>query len=145
MPTFGICALSPDSIGPPPMTSSCFFSLNCWGGIYLWRPKSLSINAMAVTPQWISACVGISWSFMVNEQVITTIFPFIDPSNTFTLLTERCEIPNHFKAFKTKLFPSTEEPSFINWPNLFPIPRNLSRFLLPLPLLPSPSTCEPSP
>jgi len=50
----------------------------------------------------------------VNVQVMTKLFPSIDPSNTSTLLTERREIPKHFKAFKTKLLPSTEEPSFFN-------------------------------
>jgi hypothetical protein len=36
--------------------------------------------------------------------------PSIDPSNTSTLLTDNREIPKHFKAFKTKLFPSTKAP-----------------------------------
>jgi hypothetical protein len=48
---------------------------------------------------------------MVNVQVITKCFPSIDPSNTSTLLTDNRKIPKHFKAFKTKLFPSTKEQS----------------------------------
>jgi hypothetical protein len=67
---------------------------------------------------------------MVNEQVITKCLPSIDPSNTSTLLTDNGEIPEHFKAFKTKRFPSTKAPSCIGCPILFPIPWNLPRFLL---------------
>jgi hypothetical protein len=66
---------------------------------------------MPVAPQSISAFVGISWIFSVNEQVITKCLPSIDLSNTSTLLTDNREIPKHFKAFKTKLFPSTKVPS----------------------------------
>jgi hypothetical protein len=66
---------------------------------------------MPVAPQTISACVGISWLFTVNEQVITKCLPSIDPSNTSTLQTDNREIPKHFKALKTKLFPSTKMPS----------------------------------
>jgi len=97
---------------------------------------------MPVAPQSISACVGISWLFTVNVQVITKCFPSIDHSNTSTLLTDKCEIPKHLKPSQTQLLLSTEEPSFFNWPNLFPIPQNLSRFLLPLPPLQPPYTSE---
>jgi hypothetical protein len=66
---------------------------------------------MPVAPQSISAFVGISWIFSVNEQVITTCLPSIHPSNTSALLTDNREIPKRFKAFKTKDFPSTKAPS----------------------------------
>ena len=42
---------------------------------------------MPVAPQSISACVGISWLFMVNEQVITKCLPSIDPSTRTLLIT----------------------------------------------------------
>jgi hypothetical protein len=66
---------------------------------------------MAVAPQSINACVGISWLFTVKEQVITKCLPSIDPPNTSTLLIDNREIPKHFKAFKAKLFQSTKAPS----------------------------------
>jgi len=93
--------------------------------------KSESWNAMPVAPQSISASVDISWLFMVNMQIITKCFPSIDLSNTSTLLPDNRKIPKHFKAFKAKLFRSTKTPSCLGWPNLFPIPRNLSWSLLP--------------
>jgi len=130
IPTLAVCILSHDSIGLPSITSTCLLSLSSWRGIWWWRTKSWSINAMPVALQSISACVGISWSFMVNVQVITKCFPFINPSNTSTLLTERRNIPKHFKAFKTKLYPSTKTPSFLGWIILFPIPQNFPWFLL---------------
>jgi len=127
IPSGAMCVICPDSIDLPLITSTCLRFLSSWSGIWWWRAKSSSINTMPVAPQSISAFVGISWLFTVNVQVITTCCPSIDPSNTSTLLTERREIPEHFKAFKTKLLPSTEEQSFFNWPVLFPIPWNLSR------------------
>ena len=130
-----IYVISPDSMGLPSITSSCHFSFNSWSGIWWWRAMSWSINAMPVAPQSINACVGISRSFTVNVQVITKCFPSIDPSNTSTLLTERREIPKHFKALKSKLLPSTAEPSFFNCPALLLIHRNLSRSLFPWLLL----------
>jgi hypothetical protein len=59
---------------------------------------------MPVAPQSISACVGISWLFTVNNQVITKCLPSVDPSNTSTLLTDNREIPKHFKAFEKNFF-----------------------------------------
>jgi len=81
--------------------------------------------------QSIIACVGISWLFTVNERVITKCLPSIVPSNPCTLLTDNREIPKHFKAFKTQLFPSAKAPSGFGWPILFPIPRDLPQFFLP--------------
>jgi len=46
-----------------------------------------------------------------------------------TLLTDWCEIPKHFKAFKAKLFQSIKEQSFFYWTDYFPIPRNLCQVL----------------
>jgi hypothetical protein len=66
---------------------------------------------MPVAPQSINACGGISWLFMVNEQVMTKWLPCIDPFDTSILLNDSREIPEHFKPFKTKLFPSTKRPS----------------------------------
>jgi len=47
---------------------------------------------MPIASQSITACVGISWSFMVNVQVITKCLPSIDHSNTSTLLTDNGKI-----------------------------------------------------
>jgi len=125
MPTLAIWVISPDSLGLPSITLTCFVAFGSSRGIWWWRAKSWSINAMPVAPQSISAFIGISWLFTVNVQVITKCFPSFDPSNTSTLLTDNCEIPKHFKGFETKLFLSTKAPSCLSWPNLFPIPWNL--------------------
>jgi len=143
MPTLLMCLISRDLMGLPSITSTYFLCSHCWSGTWWWWTKSISINAMPVAPQSMSTCVCISWLFMVNVQIITKCFTSIDPSNTFTLLTERPEMPKHFKAFETKLFPLTKEPSFINWPEFFLIPQNLTRFLLLRPRLQPPQLSEP--
>jgi len=48
---------------------------------------------------------------MANVQVITNYFPAIDPSKTSTLVTDKCEIPKHFKALEIKHCWSIKEPS----------------------------------
>ena len=96
IPTLAICEISPDSVDLPSIASTCRFSFISWSVIWWWGAKSWSINAMPVAPQSISACVGISWSFTVNVQVLTECFPSIDPANTSTLLSDKHEIPKHF-------------------------------------------------
>jgi hypothetical protein len=131
MPTLAICVIFPDSMGLPSMTSIFHFWVNSWRGIWWWRANSWSINAIPVALQSINACVGISWLFTVNVQDITKCFLSIDPSDTSTLLTDPREIPKHFKACKTTLFPSTKAPFCVGWHNLFPIPWSHPGFLLP--------------
>jgi len=96
--------MSPDSMGLPWITSTCCSSYHSCNDIWWLRTQSWSINAMPVAAQSIRACVGICSLFVVNMQVITKCFPSIDCFNTSTLLTERRNIPEHFKAFKAKLF-----------------------------------------
>jgi len=144
IPILAICVMSPDSMGLLSITSTCHFSFRSWSGMWWWWANSWSINAMPVAPQSIRAFGGISWLCTVNVQGITKYFPAIDPSDTSTFLTDQCQIPIHFKGSKTQLLLSIEEPSFFNWLALFPIPRNRSRFLLPLLLLQPPWTSEPS-
>jgi len=85
---------------------------------------------MPIAQQSISICVDISSLFTCNVQVITKCFASIDPSNTSTLLTDKHEIPKHFEASETRLVLSTEEPSWCDWLDHFPIPPNLFIFLL---------------
>ena len=137
-PTLAICVISLDSMDLLSITSISHFYFNSCSGIWWWWAKSWSKNTMPVAPQSVSAYVGISWIFTVNVQVIIECFPSIDPSNTSTLLTERFEIPKHFKAYKTNHFPSIKMPSIFHWPNLFLIPWSLTQFLLPWLLLQPP-------
>jgi len=67
---------------------------------------------------------------MVNVQIITQSLPSIDLSNTPTLQTDNCEIPNHLKVYETKLFPLAKKPSLLGLSNLFPILWNLTWFQL---------------
>ena len=126
---------SADSIGLPSISTTCRFAVSSGSGNPCWLAKSSAKNAMRVAPLSIRACVGISWSFTVNVQVITKCFPSIVPSNTFTLQTDIREIPEHFIAFNTQLCLSTEEPSLFNWLAIFPIPWSLSQLLLSFLLL----------
>ena len=125
MPTLAICVISHDSISLPLITWTCFLSFSSWRGIWWWRAKSWCINAMPIAPQSISVYIGISWSIMINVQVITKCLPSIDSSNISTLLTDNREIPKHFKAYTTKLFLSTNAPSCSGCANLFPIRTSL--------------------
>jgi len=124
------CAISPDSISLPLMTSTCCISVNPRSGDRWWRTQSWSMNAMSIAPQSISTSIITSCSFTVSIQIITNWFPSIDPSNTSTLLTDKCDIPKHRTAFKRKLLSSTEQPSSSDWLDPILVPWNLSRFLL---------------
>jgi len=132
IPILPIYAISPNSIGLLLMTSTCCFSYDSCNTVWWWPVKSWSMNGMPIAPQPISPSVVICLIFMLNVQVITKCSLPIDPSNTSTLLTERPKITKHFTAFDTKLFTSTQEPSFFNWLNLVPNPWNLYWFLLHL-------------
>jgi len=141
MPTLAICIMSPHLICITSMASICLLSFQFWSAIWWSWVKSWSINSIPVTLQSISTCVGISWLFIFNVQVITKCFPSTVPSNTSTLLSERHEIPKDFEAFETRVCPSANKPSCFDSLNLFPIPWNLSQFLpLQKPLQPPPTS-----
>jgi len=109
-----------------------FLSFTSWSGIWWWGAKLWSRNSMPAALQLISACVGTSWLFTVNVQVITKYFFSVDPSNPSTLPTERHDIPKYSEVFEIQLFLSVKGPSFFDWPILVPIPRNLSPFVHPI-------------
>jgi len=135
IPSSAMCQISSESIGLPSITWTSGFSFYSWSDIWWYHTQSWFRITMPGAKQYSRACVGISWLFAVNVQVITKCFPFLDLSNTSTLLTDKREIPKHVKQFGTTLLLSTEEPSLFPWLALFPIPWNLSRLLLPLPPL----------
>jgi len=141
IPTLALCLMSPDSKCLPSMTLILGLSCNSSNGIWWWRAKSGSIYPMPEAPQPMSTCVSICWLFTVNVQVITKCFSSIVSSDTSTLLTERCKIAKHLKAFKAILFLSTKTPSILNWPNHFPVIQKLTWFLLGLRQLQLPSSC----
>jgi len=110
---FTRCVKWAGSIGLLSITSTCHFSCSSCNGIYWVWAQYWSLNAMPVALQLIIVCVDISWLFTVTMLVITKCFPSIDPSNISTLLTGRCEIPKHLKAFETK--PVSHSKSHVRW------------------------------
>jgi len=129
--------LCSDSMWRPSITSTGLFSFSFCNGVSCCRGRSWSINQIPVAPQSINACVCITWSRMINNQVITKCFRSINPSNTSTFIIENQEIAKHCKAFEQKLFLSSKGSPSLNWLGLFsspspPLPPCLE--LLPLPL-----------
>jgi len=99
---------------------------------------------MPIASQSISTCIDISSLFPANVQDIIKCITSIDHCNVFTLLTDIGDSPKHIIAFQSTLFLSIKDPYFIDQPNLFPIPLNLRRLLLPSLTFQLPSKSEPA-